>query len=178
MGEARPFEGRGIMDSSEEAWYAVKVHSRSEPVALAALHHQGVESYCPHAFVRKKYCDRMKAVAEPIFPGYLFCRFALSRKSKVLSGNAIEYIVSFGGRPAAIPGSEIEAVRLAVAAGGRTAALPRYGERVRIIAGSLAGVEGTLVREANRNQFVVSIALLQRGVSVMVDQSIVEEIQK
>jgi transcription antitermination factor NusG len=178
MGEARPFQGTGVMDASEEAWYAVKVHTRSEPVALASLHYQGLESYCPHALVRKKYCDRMKTIPEPIFPGYVFCRFALSRKAKVLSGNAIEYIVGCGGRPASIPVSEIEAVRLGVAAGGQTAAIPRCGERVRIIAGSLAGVEGILVREANRNQFVVSVALLQRGLSVTVDQCIVEEIQK
>jgi transcription antitermination factor NusG len=162
----------------EESWYAVKVRARSEPLALAALQYHGLESYCPQALVRKRYCDRMKTVPEPIFPGYVFCRFDLSRKSKVLSGNAIEYIVTFGGCPAPIPANEIEAVQLAVAAGGRAATLPGSGERVRIIAGSLAGLEGILMREANRNQFIVSVALLQRGVSVMVDQSIVQAIQK
>ncbi len=161
---------------SEEAWYAVKVRTRSEPLALAALQFYGIESYFPQSLVRKRYCDRMKTVSEPVFPGYLFCRFELSRKSKVLSGGAVEYIVGFGGQAASIPVSEIEAVQLAVAAGGQAAALPRSGERVRIIAGTLAGKEGVLVREANRNQFVVSVALLQRGVSVVVDQSIVQAI--
>lgn len=171
------FQGTEVIEVSEEAWYAVKVRTRSEPLALAVLQYHGFESCCPQALIRKKYCDRMKTVPEPIFPGYLFCRFDLSRKAKVLSANAIEYIVAFGGCPAPIPANEIEAVQLAVTAGGRPARLPRSGERVRIISGALAGIEGILVREANRNQFVVSVALLQRGVSVMVDQSLVQAVQ-
>jgi transcription termination/antitermination protein NusG len=161
---------------SEQAWYAVKVRTRSEPVALTALQYYGFESYCPQTLVRKRYCDRMKAVAEPVFPGYLFCCFDMSSKSKVLGGTAVEYIVGFGGQPVSVPVSEIEAIRLAVAAGGRAAPLPRRGERVRIIAGSLYGQEGILVREASENQFVVSVSLLQRAVAVTIDQSLVESI--
>lgn len=158
----------------ETSWYALKVRTRSESAAIAALQYHGFESYAPQRLVRKIYCDRVKTVAEPVFPGYLFCRFHLRSKSTVLSGTGVEYIIGFGGRPASIADRELDAVRLAIDAGGQAAALPRSGQRVRIIAGSLAGTEGILIREANRNQFIISVPLLQRGVSVIVDQSLVQ----
>jgi transcriptional antiterminator NusG len=145
-------------------------------MALASLSYQGFESYCPQAVVRRRYSDRMKTVAEPTFPGYIFCRFALSRKQKVLGSNAVEYVVSFRGQPVAVPASEIESVRRMVEAGGSAAPLPKSGERVRIIAGSLQGVEGLLMREANRTQFIVSVQLLQRCVSLNIDQALVQSL--
>jgi transcription antitermination factor NusG len=113
-------------------------------------------------------------VTEPVFPGYLFCRFDLSKKSKVLSSNAVERVVGFGSQPAPIPVSEIEAIRRMVEEGGVAAPVPRRGDRVRVIAGSLQGIEGVLVREAAAASFVVSIHLLQRSISLSIEQSAVE----
>src|SRR5947209_6115550 len=110
---------------SEQSWYALKVRTKSEAVAVSALQYHGFEPYCPQTLVRKQYCDRMKTVVEPVFPGYVFCYFDLSRKATVLSGMSVEYIVGFGGRPASIASSEIEGVRLAMAAGGTGASIPR-----------------------------------------------------
>jgi transcription termination/antitermination protein NusG len=160
----------------EKAWYALKVRTRSELMAVASLSYEGFESYCPQTVARRKYSDRMRTVTEPTFPGYVFCRFGLSRKSKVLGSNAVEHVVSFGGTPVSVPASEIESVRRMVEAGGTAAPLPKSGERVRIIAGSLQGVEGLLMREASKTHFIVSVQLLQRSVSVNIDQWLVQSI--
>jgi transcription antitermination factor NusG len=160
----------------QKAWYALKIRTRSEPIALLSLSHHGFETYCPETLVRRKYSDRMKTVAEPTFPGYVFCRFDLSRKSKVLGSHAVEYVVSFNGEPASLPTSEIESVRRMVQAGGIAAPLPRSGERVRIIAGSLQDLEGVFMREAKECQFIVSVQLLQRSVSLTIDQSLIQAI--
>jgi transcriptional antiterminator NusG len=162
------------MKMTELEWYALKIRTRSEPVALASLEHYGFESYCPQVKVRRRYSDRLKSVAEPVFPGYLFCRFDLSSKSKVLSSNAVERVVGFGSQAAPIPASEIEAIRRMVDEGGAAAPVPRKGDRVRVIAGSLRGIEGILVRETAAASFVVSVLLLQRSVSLSIEQSAVE----
>ncbi|MDQ2946759.1 MAG: hypothetical protein M3Y27_12570 [Acidobacteriota bacterium] len=161
---------------AELDWYALKIRTRSETVALASLDYYGFESYCPQVKTQRKYSDRLKSMIEPVFPGYLFCRFALASKSKVLSSNAVEGIVGFGSQPAPLAASEIEAVRRTVDAGGAAAPVPKVGARVRVVAGSLRGVEGVLVRENGTTNFVVSIQLLQRSVSLSIEQSAVEGI--
>ncbi len=161
---------------AELDWYALKVRTRSEAVALASLDYYGFESYCPQVKTRRPYSDRLKPVTESIFPGYLFCRFALSSKSKVLASSAVMGIVGFGSQPAPLAEPEIEAVRRTVEAGGAAAPVPKTGDRVRVIAGSLRGIEGVLVREANKTNFVVSIQHIQRSVALSIEQSAVEMI--
>jgi transcription termination/antitermination protein NusG len=172
MGEACPNEAK----MTELPWYALKVRTRSEAVALASLDHYGFESYCPQVKTRRKYSDRLKTTLEPIFPGYLFCRFDLSSKSKVLASSAVEQVIGFGSQCIPVLPSEIDAIRRMVEEGGAAAPIPKAGDRVRVIAGALKNVEGVLVREARSNIFVVSIQLLQKSVSLSIDQSIVETI--
>lgn len=158
------------------AWYALKVRTRSEDIALASLDHYGFETYCPQAKTSRKYSDRVKNIDAPVFPGYVFCHFDLSNKSKVLSSNAVERVVGFGSAPAPVTVAEIEAVRRMVEQGGMAAPLPKSGDRVRITSGSLSGIEGVLVSGANAASFVVSIQLLQRSVALSIDPSFVEKI--
>ena len=149
---------------AELDWHALKIQTRSEAVALAPLNYYGFESCCPQVKAKRRYSDRIKSVVEPVFPSYLFYRFALSSKSKVLASNAVERVVDFGSQATPIPASEIEAIRRTVEAGGTAAPIPKAGDRVQVIADALRGIEGVLVREAAAS-FVVSVQLLQRSVS-------------
>ncbi|MBI2360788.1 MAG: hypothetical protein HYV04_18105 [Deltaproteobacteria bacterium] len=79
-------------------------------------------------------------------------------------------------RPAVIPKGEIESVTRVLSA--RLPALAhaylREGERVRIIRGPLADVEGILLRvRPEKGLLVVSIDLLRRSVAVEVDCTLV-----
>jgi transcription termination/antitermination protein NusG len=51
------------------------------------------------------------------------------------------------------------------------------GDRVRLIGGPLAGLEGTLVHVRNRRRFVIRLQTLQRAVSVEVDSAHVEPVR-
>lgn len=158
-------------------WYAVKVRTRSESVALASLHHHGVETYCPQITKRRKYSDRTKTVLEAIFPGYLFCRFdVFSKAHVVLASVAVEYIVKCGRQVVPVPVSEVDAIRRAVECGGMAATQPSVGEPVRVVAGPLRGVEGILIRDKDRPRFVVSVQLINGSVSLDIDQDFVESI--
>lgn len=160
----------------ELSWYALKVRTRSETIALASLDHYGFESYCPQRLIQRRYSDRSKMALEPIFPGYLFCRFDLSSKAKVLASSAVERVVGFGTQPIPVLASEIDAIRRMVDEGAVAALVPKAGDRVRVIAGALRGVEGVLVREASADSFVVSVSLLQRSVSLSIDKCVVETV--
>jgi transcription termination/antitermination protein NusG len=156
--------------SDEFFWYALKVRTRSEFLALKALRNRGYEPFCPTYPERRRYSDRVKVIENVAFPGYLFCRFDPRKKLPVISSRAIEYIVGSGGIPEPIPDQQIADIRRALEAGGRPAPYFRAGQRVRVEYGALAGVEGVLARDASTGQLVVSIDLLQRSVAVYIDE--------
>jgi transcription antitermination factor NusG len=161
---------RSTIESSKLPWYAVKVRTRSEPIAVAALLNRGYDPFAPTIAERRPYSDRMAVVQVPVFPGYVFCRLDTQDKVPVISSPAVEYIVSFAGQPATVPDEEIEAVRRAVEAGGCPRTYLSIGQRIRIEYGSLAGLEGVLERNGKENRIVVSVHLLQRSVSVEIDE--------
>jgi len=137
---------------------------------VTALRDRGYDPFFPTTAERRRYSDRMAVVQTAVFPGYIFCHFDPRKKVTVLSCPAVEHIVSFGGVPAVVPEGEIEAVRRAVEAGGRPRRYLNVGQRVRIEFGSLAGLEGILERIGKQQRIVVSIHLLQRSVSVQIEQ--------
>ena len=77
--------------------------------------------------------------------------------------------------PYAIPVQEVEAVHRLVGSGERISPAPwiRFGDRVRIVAGALAGLEGFVQTwRASRATFVLSVDLLQRSVAVEVPSDV------
>jgi transcription antitermination factor NusG len=155
-------------------WYALRVRSRGEELASIALRHRGYDPYYPARIERKRYCDRVKTVARAVMPGYLFCRFVLSKKVPVISAPGIDYILESSGIPAPIPDEDIENLRRAVEAGACATQYLRTGQKVVVKAGALKGVRGILARDADSEHLVVSVDLLGRSVSVQIDRDDVD----
>ena len=153
-------------------WHALRVRSNSESLADQALRGKGYETFAPCRRVRRRWSDRIREIALPLFPGYVFCRLDALRRTPVLQSPGVVEIVSVGKSPAPIDEREIEAVRAVVASGMETEAsgFLRIGNRVRIGAGPLAGAEGVVATIDGRRKFVVAISLLQRSVSVQMDE--------
>ena len=157
-------------------WYALKVRTRSEPTAVTALRNRGFHPFAPTIAERRRYCDRMSVVQVPVFPGYVFCRLDWRRKVPVLSTPMVEYIVTFAGAPAIVPEEEIEAVRRVVEADGRPRPYLSVGQRIRIEYGALAGIEGMLEKIGKEHRLVVSVHLLQRSVSIEIDEDQIQPV--
>ena len=49
----------------------------------------------------------------------------------------------------------------------------RLGQRVRILGGALAGMDGILTREKGASRVVVNVDLLQRAVAVEIDSDLI-----
>ena len=154
----------------ELPWFALKVRTRSEPVAVSALRNRGYDPFCPTYPERRPCKDRVKVIDNAIFPGYLFCQFDIRHKVSVISSHSVEYLVAVGGIPSEIPEKEICNIRRAVEAGARPTPYFEVGQRVRVEFGSLAGVEGILLRCSSGNRLIISIDLLQRSVSLEVSR--------
>ncbi len=154
------------------AWYGVRVRSNFEHVTAAALQSRGLEEFLPVTRARRRWSDRVKYIDQPLFPGYVFCRFDGSSRVPVLSSPGVVGIVGFGARLAPIPEEEIEAIRAMI-----DSSLPIYphpflreGQKIRLRRGPLAGAEGVIVEFKKQFRLVASVSLLQRSVSVEIDR--------
>ena len=107
----------------------------------------------------------------PLFPCYIFLRGAHERRLPVLSTPGVHMIISRGERVETIPEEEIEAIRRTVEGQFNVEPHPflRCGERVRVVRGSLEGVEGILTRKKNLYRLVLSVEMLAQSVSVEID---------
>lgn len=158
--------------SSERAWYAAYTVPRHEKAAAAHLNQKTIETYLPLGEFPRRWGGRRVLVSLPLFPGYIFVRISASQRSSVLEHPSILRLVTFAGRPVAMPDAEIERLRTALKS---RAAEPfpflAPGRRIRIKSGPLLGLEGTIVRRRGRVRFVVSIDSIQRSIAFDVDAS-------
>ena len=154
-------------------WYAVRVRPRAEKLVATALRFKQYEDFLPLYQRRTRWSDRVKVMEYPLFPGYVFCRAELSGRPPLITTPSVIGIVSFAGKPALISEEEINAIKAVLNSGLYSEPWPylRQGDRVRIVSGPLAGIEGALVRVKSDWRGVISIDALCRSIAVEVDQA-------
>ena len=154
-------------------WYAIRTTARWELLASDELSRRGFETWLPLCRIKRRWSDRIKTLDQPLFPGYLFGRFHLTERVRVLEAPGVRQIVGIGNTPAPISVSELDNLRTLVAAQPLLVPWPylHAGQRVRIDRGPLTGVQGFVVRaEEGALRIVVSLDLLQRSVAAQIDR--------
>jgi transcription antitermination factor NusG len=153
-------------------WFALRVRSNHERVAVVHLRDRGYEEFSPSYKSERQWSDRKKITDQQLFPGYVFCRMNPQDRLPVLSMPGVVGVVGFGKGPSPIPDHEIEAVRTMVQSGLLITPWPflKVGQKVLIERGPLTGVEGLLLEAKGRFRLVVSIPLLQRSIAAEVDR--------
>ncbi len=163
---------------SERCWYALQTRSRHEKVVHQQLEQKAIESFLPLYRSIRRWKDRRKELALPLFPGYVFVRVALTDRREAVKTHGVARMVSFGGLPASLPEKEIEAIRHFLSQKVRLDPHPylQVGQRARIRSGPFQGLEGILLRKKNSLRFVISLDLIFRSVAVEVDAEDLTEI--
>lgn len=149
-------------------WFALRVHTRKEAFVASQLQSRGVECFLPLYKSMRKWSDRVKELEQPLFPSYLFSRFDYQDRRGVIMTPGVLQVVGNGRSALPIPEEEISAIQSAVASGLDHQPWPyiEVGERVRVVYGSLAGLEGILIHFKGSNRVVLSVNLLRRSVAV------------
>jgi transcription antitermination factor NusG len=131
------------------SWFALQTRYRYEERIATELKAKGFESYLPTLREIHQWKDRKKVMAVPAFGGYLFARF---------------------GRPEPVPEGEIESLRLALESGAECDRHPcvEVGTPVKVRRGMLAGVEGRVLRIANRVKILVNVTSVCQAIAVEV----------
>jgi len=111
----------------------------------------------------------------PLFPMYVFCRFNSSSAGKAISTPGVTRIVGFGGQPAEMEVTEIEALQLL----GKSSILREpwayvpNGTLVQVETGPLTGAQGFFYSSKDKRRLVISVTLLQHSVAVQLDKDTV-----
>jgi transcription antitermination factor NusG len=170
------------IDSSsceESPWWALYTRHQHEKTVADMLITKGFDVFLPLYESMRRWKDRKKMLSLPLFPCYVFVRGSLDRKLQVVTTPGVHMILYHGEQLAVIPDDEIQAIRSVI--DGNLHAEPhpflKCGDRVRVIRGSLQGVEGLLTRKKNLFRLVLSVSMLAQSVSVEIDASDVEPVK-
>ena len=159
-------------------WYALYTCPRHEKCVARQIEQRSFSCFLPVYRSVRRWKDRRKELERALFPGYVFVRFALKDRLRVLQLPSAVRLVGFNGQPAVLPDEEIEGLRQRLERGGRVEPHPylRVGRRVRVCAGPMQGLEGIIVRCKHRCRVVFSLDLIMRSVAVEVDEGDVEPV--
>ena len=156
-----------------ENWYAAYTCARHEKKVVQQLEQRGIQSFLPLYHSVRRWKDRRKELDLVLFPGYVFVRLPWRERLRVLQLPSVLRFVTFNGLPAALPISELEALRNGLTQGVYAASHPylRVGKRVLVRYGPLAGARGILVRKKDNFRIVISIEAIMRSVAVEIDEA-------
>lgn len=154
------------------AWFALRVTPRHDKSVALMLRNNGFEECLPLYRSRRKWADRFKTVDLPLFPGYVFCKFNPCSLVPILNTPGVIDIVRAGRTLLTVEEREIENLKALAGSGVQSEPWPylEVGQKVRIQSGPLYGLEGLLVEVRRAPRLVLSVALLQRSVLVVIDR--------
>jgi transcription antitermination factor NusG len=159
-------------------WYALFTRHQHEKSVAFALSNKSHEVYLPLYRSVRRWQDRAKALWLPLFPCYVFIREGMDRQLQILTTPGVINIVKWGGRPAIVPKTQLDAIRQIVESCPNVETHPylQSGDRVRVKSGPLMGLEGILTRKKGVARLVVSMEMLGRSAAVEIDGLNVERI--
>ncbi|HEY4661450.1 MAG TPA: transcription termination/antitermination NusG family protein [Terriglobales bacterium] len=159
-----------MSQSPSNPWFALQVFPRMEMRVASMLEVKGIDHLLPKYRSKRVWCDRVKSLEVPLFPGYVFCRLPERNGPLAVSTPGVTRIVSFGGTPYPLSEDEVLALQKMSCSnvGVKPCPFQQIGQKVRIMDGPLAGVVGT-VAGTKKKQLVISIEMLMRSVAVDID---------
>lgn len=151
-------------------WYAIHTRSRHEKLVARQLSEKQIEHFLPMHTEVHRWKDRYKKVEVPLFPSYLFVQLGWDppRRLSVLRTPGVVRIVGFGLRDVPVPEEQIEALRRVVESEATVHQHKylRVGQRVKVISGALAGVEGILKRIKGTDRLIIAVEAIRQAVAV------------
>lgn len=169
----------GQNQSTNLMWFAVQTRHHHEKRVAARLQAGETETFLPvHCAVHRWRNGVQAQVETPLFPSYLFARFRSAERMQVLRDPGVLSLAASSASPTPIRDEEILLLRQ-VAETVKVEPHPymAIGERVRITAGPLTGLEGFLARKKQDLRVVVSVEAIMRSVAIEISEFDIEPVQ-
>jgi transcription termination/antitermination protein NusG len=160
------------------AWYVIHTRSKFENVVYQGLIRKNKDVFLPTVRKRSRRQDRRVFLRQPLFPGYLFVRIAVTpiERLDVLKTAGVVNLIGNRDVPVPVEPEVIESLRIIVQTDELVEAVNclRQGDPVRVMAGPFAGVIGLFVQYQNAERVVVNIEAMGRAAAIHVAAEDVE----
>ena len=152
-----------------KTWYFVRVKPRAEKRMQAWLKGSRIWNYLPVYVNVLKVQRRTERFENPIFPGYLIAKMDAAERVQALKSNLVVLMI-----PIDKPREVIHQLRQVVRAMKSSQELKnvpmasKAGKFVKIKSGSMAGLEGYVVKRGGKLAVVVNVEALGTAIEVAV----------
>lgn len=148
-------------------WHVLHVAPNHEKKVAIHLLYSSVEHFLPLYSEKSRWSDRSVTLERPLFPGYIFVRFARQSRRTVISLPGALRVLGKSGDDVVEP-EEIERIHSALASGYilRPHLAVTVGTRVRVRGGIFAGIEGMVVELRSSCKVVISMSAVKQCYSL------------
>ena len=150
----------------EKKWFVVYTRPQQELKVAEQLSAMGITNYCPTIILLKQYSDRKKKVIKPLLSSYVMVELEEKEREKVFSCTGIVRYLFFLGKPAVVPGSDIELMQDHLNGGYNDIKVTdlTLGQTHTIAEGPFSGISGRVVQSDNTK---VKLELASLGMSII-----------
>ena len=163
---AGPISGTGEGVVHSKRWYVALVRMHHEKKVAERLSKMGIDSFVPVQQQIHQWSDRRKIVDRVLLPMMIFVHVDLQEQKEVLTLSSISrYMVLRGeSTPAVIPDQQMLRFKFMLDYSDETISMSTSplapGEKIRVIKGPLAGLEGELVHVNGKSKVAVRLTML------------------
>ncbi|HAV26302.1 MAG TPA: antitermination protein NusG [Bacteroidetes bacterium] len=155
----------------QENWKVVYVASRQEKKASLRMEQLGIVHFLPLYKKLSQWSDRKKWVEVPLFNGYMFVKPTALQRDSVLQIPGVVAFVRYNGDDAIVQEKEITNIKTVLASGYslETINTPQdftVGEQVEVVEGPLIGHTGDILRQNDKEHFLVSFGTLGQSIKI------------
>lgn len=165
------------MDAFSGYWWVAHTKSRQEKALAAQLDSAGIGCFLPLVRSNRRHGRRFVDVSLPLFPSYLFFSGGDSERYAVLATHRAAGVIAVVDQ--ARFKDELRQVDRVVQSQEAVDLYPglKRGRRCRVVRGSLAGLEGVVLRYRNRVRIYIGVEALGQSAELEIDPSLLEPIE-
>jgi transcription antitermination factor NusG len=161
-------------EPSDRRWWVVYTKARQEKSLVRDLLGRHIPFFLP--LIEKPALRRGRRVSSytPMFSGYVFLFGSEAERTAGLRTNRVSRVLAVDDQPRLL--FDLRQLHKAIESGAALSIESRLqaGDRVRVRAGPLANLEGTVLMRRGKTRLLVAVNFLQKGASVEIDDFLLE----
>jgi transcription antitermination factor NusG len=165
------------IDSYVGHWWVVHTKSRNEKALASDLEKKRIQYFLPLARLKRRYGGRVTQVELPLFPCYLFLCGGEDERYATLMTHRVAAVIPVPDQDRLR--TELHHVCRLIMSQEPVDLYPglKQGCRCRVIRGSLAGLEGVVIRRRDICRVYVGVEVLGQSAELEIDPSLLEVIE-
>jgi len=163
-----PFYPTNI-ESCTGRWYVLHTRARNEKATASDLCRLGIQHFLPLIRYRRTYGGKRRKVEIPLFPGYLFLCGDRADREAALRTNRVAQVLDVPDQTRLT--SDLAQIYKVVTSEETVDFYPklRRGARCRVVAGTLEGLEGVVIRRGGPWRVYVGVEFLGQSAELDID---------